>query len=122
MLIDDWPLQADAILTKFKIFASKCIDDDPPPITYKFGFYLSYEALQTDLISGSTMGLNIIKDFSLESTITTILPNSDEPGKPLLFFIVVQDSLGGIRNFTNPIPVRQLSSESLDVPSTMDNL
>lgn len=74
------------------------------------------------MLLSRTLELNVLKDFALSSSIETILPSSSLPDQPLQFMVIVQDSLGGIRNFTTPLSILPLSSESLDVPTTRAEL
>jgi hypothetical protein len=52
--------------TQFAISVDSIVDEDLP-VTYKFGFYFSWEHYMLDIINGTNMQFQIISDYSAGS-------------------------------------------------------
>lgn len=68
-----------------------CIDDHHP-LLYRFAFYQNRDDYQSDILSGQTLGLNYLSDYSKEDQLSFTLPipkrpleNSDESIRALTF-------------------------------------
>ena len=43
-------------------------------MTYKFGYYFSPEHYDKDIVAAKTLNYNLLVDFSVENSLTTIIP------------------------------------------------
>lgn len=85
--------------TSFTISVGNCYDEDQP-LSYRYQYYLSQEALSQDLLNGNTLHLNTLTDYLSDSEFVTWLPQSNShSGEGSVYLVVsVQDQLGGFVN------------------------
>jgi hypothetical protein len=62
------------------------------------------------VITSQNIKLSIIQDFTDNSEFETMLPSAQDPTEPLLLFVIISDSVGGINNVTAKVLVNPISN------------
>ena len=114
------PLEGQAYNTNFTISVTNCYDEDTP-LTYRYQYYLSQEAMQTDVLNSNTLTLNTLTDYISTSSFETWLPaneivnnnqsSNSNNNNTIVVVVSVQDSLGAYTNITQQITVNNYSSQ-----------